>query len=130
MAKYSHDDVLDAALDEIIDNADYMYLCTSSTETAGVPDYTKVTTTANLIAGHAVTSGDFTKADGDTSGRKVTVAEQASLSVTSTGDAVNVCLVDSGNTKVLYQTTCTTQSLTSGSQVTIPEWDIELRDPV
>jgi len=130
MAKWAHDDIMDAALDYIIDNSDYLYLCTSDTETAGTPDYTKVTTTANLISGHAVTSGDFAIDDGDTSGRKVTVAEQANLSVTVSGDAVNVCLVDSGNTKVLYQTTCTTQSLSSGSQVTIPAWDIEFRDPV
>jgi hypothetical protein len=32
------------------------------------------------------------------------------------------------NSKLLYVTTCTSQSLTSGGTVTVPAWDIEIAD--
>ena len=137
MGKYCHDDAHDALLNYIVNNCDRMYLCTINTESGGIPDHTMVLA-ANLITdpldgdgdGVLMSSGDFTLADGDVSGRKITVSEQANKDVDTSGDAVHIALTDDGNTKVLYQTVCTTQSLSSGSQVTIPAWDIENRDPV
>lgn len=86
---------------------------------------------ALLLASVALTAGDgngdYTIGDGDTSGRKVTVAQQADMSISSTGDADHVALDD--GTDLIYVTTCTLQSLTSGGTVTAPAWDIEVADP-
>ncbi len=129
MPKYSIDAMLDASLDEIIDNCDGLILCTSDVLTTGDPDYTKITGASALTAVHAMTSGDFAKDDGDVSGRKATVATQADLPITATGDAAHIVLLDVGSTEVLFMTTCTVQSLTNGNNVSVPAWDIELRDP-
>lgn len=129
MAKYSEDDILDAGLQYIIDECDGLTVCTSDVTTASVPDYTKVSSTSALIAVHTMASGDFTIADGDVSGRKVTIAAQNDLPITTTGTAEHICLIDTVGSVVLYMTTCTAQSLTSGNNVSVPAWDIELRDP-
>lgn len=70
--------------------------------------------------------GDFTNADGDTSGRKVTVAAQNAVPVDTTGTATHVCL-DDGAT-LLQVTTCTSQALTSGNTVNVPAYDVEFAD--
>lgn len=77
-----------------------------------------------------IDSADFTgPANGDTNGRKLTVAQQATITVDSSGTAQHIALADSANSKLLYVTTCTSQALTSGNTVTVPAWDIEIADP-
>lgn len=71
-------------------------------------------------------NGDYTIANGDTNGRKLTVAEQAAVTVDSTGTATHVVLDDGTN---IWVTTCTSQALTSGNTVTIPAFDVEIADP-
>jgi hypothetical protein len=73
-------------------------------------------------------SGDFAKADGDASGRKVTIAQQTNMAITTSGDATCVTLDD--GTNLLYVTPATTQTLTSGGTVTSPAWKVEVGDPV
>lgn len=126
MGKSVHNDVLDAALSYISGNADGISVC--ETEPTS---YAEATTNkgggGNKLA---ATTPSFTgPADGDTSGRKVTSDQKTGVSVDVTGDADHVALTDSGNTKLLYVTTCTQQTLTSGNTVTIPAWDIEIADP-
>jgi len=120
MAKSVHNDVLDAALNEIA-TATIMTACSAepTTRTEAVTTY--------ALADHVMSGGDFTNANGDTSGRKVTVAEQASVTVDTTGTATHIALCD--GSVLLYVTTCTSQALTSGNTVTFPAWDIELADP-
>lgn len=120
MGKKVHNDVLDAALDEIA-TAIELYICTSE------PADRAAAIAASLISAHTMTGGDYTNADGDTSGRKVTVAEQADLSITGSGTATHIVLCDSS--VVLLVTTCTSQALTSGGTVTVPAWDAEIADP-
>ena len=129
MPKYCIDDSLDASLDYIITNANSMRVCTSDVTTTGAADYTKCTGASALTGSIALDSGDYTKADGDVSGRKVTVGAQADIPITATGVAAHIVLLDTVAGKVVYMTTCTSQSLTSGNNVSIPAWDIELRDP-
>ena len=123
MAKWVHDDVLDQALSYIQNNCSKMTVCSQQPTT-----YDEATSTYAL-ADVAMSDTDFTVADGDSSGRKVTVGQKSDVTVDSSGDATHVALVDDTNSKLLYVTTCTTQTLTSGNTVTFPAWDIELADP-
>lgn len=119
MGKKADDTVLDGLLD-IIATATEMHVCTA-----------EPTDRANAIAlelaDEVMVGGDFTNADGDTSGRKVTIAQQASLPIDTTGTATHIALTSA--TLLLYVTTCTSQALTSGGTVTVPAFDIEVADP-
>lgn len=120
MAKSVHNDVLDAALDEIA-TATVQVLCSAepTTRTEAVTTY--------ALADVTMAGGDYTNADGDTSGRKVTVAAKSGVTVDSTGTATHVALCDA--TDLLYVTTMTSQALTATNTVDIGAWDIELADP-
>jgi len=124
MAKSVHNDVLDAALSYIKDNATRISVCSTEPTT-----HTEALTTY-MLAIKTITSADFTgPADGDTNGRKLRSNQHANISVTNGGSAQHVALTDFGNSKLLLVTTCTAQTLTSGNTVTIPVWDDEIADP-
>ncbi len=120
MAKIVHNDVLDAALNEIA-TATLMTACSAqpTTRTEAVTTY--------ALADIALTGADFTNADGDTNGRKVTIAQQTGVTVDTTGTANHVALVDA--TVLLYVTTCTSQSLTATNTMTFNAWKVEIADP-
>ena len=118
MAKFQIDAMLDAALSYISTNANETYICTSQ------PADRAAAISTSLIA--ASTPGFTGPADGDTDGRKLTIDQDADNSITGTGDATHIALCS--GTTLLYVTTCTTQTLTSGGTVTIPAWDIEIAD--
>lgn len=120
MGKVVSNDVLDAALNEIA-TATEMYLCTSEPANRAAAD------TASVIPAHTLTGGDFTNADGDTSGRKVTIAAQNSLTADASGTVTHVAICDAST--LLYVTTCTSQAVTSGNTVNIGSWDVEIADP-
>jgi len=120
MGKLADNSVLDAPAD-VIDQANLQIACTA-----------EPTSRANAIsiglADAAMTvNTDYTKADGDTSGRKVTVAAKATQAIDASGTATHIALCD--GTTLLYVTTCTSQALTSGGTVSFPAWDIEFADP-
>lgn len=121
MAKSVHDNVLDGAFD-VLDQADLMTACNAEPTTR-----TEAITTFKLADIAMVPNTDYTKANGDTSGRKVTVAAKSGVAVDTTGTATHVALTDA--TRLLYVTTCTSQALTSGNTVNFPAWDIEIADP-
>lgn len=134
-SKYCIDAALDAALNNIINNADFMYICTTDSEILGIPDYVATTTPlgtgtgAALIAGIPLVPGNFTIADGDVSGRKAIIDAFPSVLVDQTGGAQNVSLVNSTTSEVLYVATTTIQTVTAGANISIPAWSFELRDP-
>src|SRR3989304_7583133 len=66
-------------------------------------------------------NGDFTLADGDVSGRKLTLLQQADVPIDVSGTATHVCF-DDGAT-LLAVTTCVSQALTDTGTVTIPAHD-------
>lgn len=121
MGKSVDNDVLDGALNIIKNNCNLMTVCSAqpTTRTEAVSTYE--------LADVVVDSADFTVGDGDSSGRKVTVAAQTGATVDVTGTATHVALVD--GTRLLYVTTCTSQALTSGNTVDFPAWKIEISDP-
>lgn len=124
MAKSVHDDVLDGALNVIKNNATRVTLCNAQPTT-----YTEANATFAL-ADVTVDSSDFTgPANGDTSGRKLTVTAQNGVTVDASGTSTHVALLDVSNSKLLYVTTHTSQALTSGNTANIGAWDVELADP-
>jgi len=127
--KFASDDLMDAGLAWLKANGPTMYVCTEAILTADVPNYTKITTTAALTGPITTGLAAVALADGDTSGRKLTVPQMADITVTATGDVERVCLVNATGSVVAYVTTCTLQPLTLNNTVTIPAFDVELRDP-
>jgi len=122
MAKASPNSTLDPDLTEIA-TATHEVLCS-----AQPANYAGIAAVA--LADAALTPGDgndFTIADGDTSGRKVTIAAKSGVSITASGSATHVVLHD--GVDLIYVTTCATQALVSGGTVDIGAWKVEIGDP-
>lgn len=86
------------------------------------------TTGVMLAKSNVLTSTDFTLANGDVSGRKITVAAQNSVTISKSGTANHVAWLGSSGSLLAVITTCTTQALTSGNTVNIPAHDFEQLD--
>jgi hypothetical protein len=125
MAKFTPDAILDKMADYIIANATRLVVCSTQPTT-----YTEANATYAL-ADVTIDSSDFTKANGDVSGRKVTVAAQNGVLIDASGTALHIALLNVSGTELLYVTTCTSQALTANGSntVNVPAWDIELSDP-
>lgn len=122
MAKYTDDAVLDAACAKIA-------TCTRLSACSGQPaNYAGIAAVSlgsyTLTAGDG--NGDYVIANGDTSGRKVTVGAQSGNNASATGTATHVAL-DDGST-LLHVTTCASVGTTSGSPFTVAAYDIEFLD--
>lgn len=128
MGKLVHDNVLDAALQYLEDNVDWISVCEGAPITYEHAHSNKGVGAGKVLA-HSITPTFTGPGDGDASGRKTTVDQEASITVDVSGDADHVALVFTGSILLLYVTTCTLQALTSGNTVTIPAWDIEIADP-
>ena len=118
----------DATLDTLLT---YVATATSLSVCATAPTTRTEAVTTNMLATVAVTpgdgNGDFVIAN-DTSGRKLTIGEQATIEVINDGAADHIALTDDSN--LLIVTTCTEQQLTDGNTVTVPAWKINVPDPV
>lgn len=119
MGKKATDGILDGLLDKIAG-------CTALNICSAEPTSIAECDSLSLIPAHTLSAPDFTKANGDTSGRKVTLAQQADLSIDVTGTGTHVALNDGTD---YYVFTCTSQALTSGGTVTVPAIDAEVADP-
>jgi hypothetical protein len=124
MAKAAPDIIMDGALD-VIATATKQVACSDQPTT-----YTEANATYAL-ADIVIDSGDFTKANGDTSGRKVTIGAQSSVLIDTSGTATHVALIRTADSTLIYVTTCTSQALTANGSNTVnfPAWDIEIADP-
>ena len=120
MAKLVDDTVLDGALN-IIKNGATRLIVASGTPTS------YATAVANALATHIIAAADMAVAN-DASGRKLTVAEQAGITIDVGGDPTHICLTD-GASVLLYQTTCTGATLVVANTVTVPAWKINIPDP-
>lgn len=120
MSKWQIDAMLDAGLAYITSNVTEVYLCTSQpADRAGAISAAVASRTSGL-------SGFTGPADGDTSGRKITKDAENGITASASGDATHVALCS--GSALLYVTTVTTQTVTSGNTVNIAAWDIELAD--
>ena len=123
MAKAAPDATIDAMLAKIA-TATRLVVCSGQPANfAGIAAVALADVT--MTAGNG--AGDYTIADGDVSGRKVTVAQQTNVPIDASGTANHISLDDGVN--LIYVTTCTAQALTSGGTVTVPAFDIEIADP-
>jgi len=124
MGKAAPDIVLDGLLD-VVASATKQVACSAEPTT-----YTEANATYAL-ADIVIDSGDFSKANGDTNGRKVTVAAQTGVLIDTSGTATHVALVRTADSTLIYVTTCTSQALTANGSNTVnfPAWDIEVADP-
>lgn len=126
MAKAAPNDMIDASLDYVA-GGNRVILCSAQPTTYTEATSTYDLATATVTAGDG--NGDFTIADGDTSGRKLTVASQSSISVDTTGDGTHVAVVATGDSTLRYVTTCNSTAVTSGSTANFGSWKIEIADP-
>lgn len=112
--------VLDTLLDKVATGT-IMTVCSAepTSRTEAVSTY--------ALADVTVSSGDFTKATGDVSGRKVTVASKTNVTIDSSGTATHVAICDGSN--LLAVTTCTSQALVAANTVTFPAWKVEVSAP-
>lgn len=118
MGKLITQGLLDGTLDQIA-------TCVTFTLCAGEPaNFAAIAT--NALASTTIGSGDFTKANGDVSGRKITVDAQADLEIDFSGDVDHV-VIDNGTDFMV--TTCATQALTAGGTVSTTAYAFESRDP-
>lgn len=127
MAKYVTDTILDEALSYLKNNADQIVLCD------GQPaNYSDATTDSgsggNALGEGAVDSSDFSLADGDSSGRKVTVAQQTGITIDVDGTWDHVAIIDDGNSELLLVSTVSSQTATAGNTATVNAFDEEIAD--
>lgn len=117
------DGVLDALLDK-------MALGTRITILSAEPLSILNITTTYKLGSLALTAGDgngdFVKANGDVSGRKLTVLAQ-NIPITATGTATHVAIDDDVDFVV---TTCNSKAWTSGDTAQASAFDTEVPDPV
>ena len=128
MAKWQNDLMLDAALNYIKNNAVRELVIASYT--LG-DSYATVTATANVLASKTITSTDFTgPANGDTSGRKVTVNAASGNVIIYSGTATHVALTNGADTVYYVTSLSASQALVDNdtNTVSVPAWDIEIAD--
>ena len=123
MAKATSNDVLDAACAKIATGTRVVVCSDEPEDFEGIASVALADVTVTAGDGN----GDWTIGDGDVSGRKVTLAQQADVEIDASGTATHIS-VDDGST-LLAVTTCTSQALTDGGTVTIPAIDWEFNDP-
>lgn len=124
MSKWQNDSMLDAALNYVADNGSQMDVVSDTTTPEDLSG-SLASTSLTLGGGN----GDYTLEDGDTSGRKLVISQQADINVTADGEANYIVISDGGSPATLYLiTTCTAQQLTSGNTVTVPSFKDEIAD--
>lgn len=123
MGKIVDDTVLDGALNIVKNGITQLAVCSTQPT-----NYTEATSTYKLALKTGLSATACTgPANGDTNGRKLTINQQATITVDTGGSAQHVAIC-SGSV-LLYVTTCTAQTLVAANTVTIPAWDIEIADP-
>ena len=124
MAKMIADGALDAALNVVRGNCDRMVACSAQPTT-----YTEAVSTYALADVAMTVNTDYTLADGDIDGRKITVAAKSGVAVDAPGTINHVALVDTNTSTLTIVTTCVSQAVLVGGNVDFPAWEITLADP-
>lgn len=129
MVKTVDDSVLDAALNEIINNADKIVLCDGAPSNYSDAT-TAATSTGNELGNKAISSADFSgPTDGDTSGRKLTVNAITGITVDHGGTLDHVALIDDDASRLLHVVSTASQGVNAGDTVDLDPYDEELEDP-
>ena len=123
MGKYVSDAAMEALLDYIALST-RMCICSQQPTT-----YAQAFTTYNITY-FTIDPGDFSKADGDTSGRKLIVADQIYAASPDYDSATHIALV--GASDLRFVTTCPTVVFTDDYHtgiISVYSFEIEVRDP-
>ena len=127
MPYFAGDNMVDAALEYLRSNCDLMTYC------AGYPtSYAEATDAPSgggrRLVNHAMSSGDFSIADGATGGRSLTVAAQDDT-VDENGTGDHVAFLKTGSSEIIYVAPASEQPLTAGQTFQFPTLEINLGDP-
>ena len=118
-----NDRVFDNGLTVLDTEANRVDICSQEPTT-----YAAATSTYTL--GNTTSISISAPTDGDTSGRKVTLAAITGASVSGTGDATHYAISDTSNTRLLVTGSLSaSQAVTSGNTFSLDAVDIELNDP-
>lgn len=127
MTKLTADVVLDAPLDKIINEADQLVLCEAAPTT-----YAEATSdkgAGGVALGEvAIGAANWTKSDGDVSGRKATL-ESLNWTVDVSGTNNHWAIIDDGAGVLLHVGEASGEAVTAGNNRTTDAVDIELGDP-
>jgi len=85
---------------------------------------TEAVTTFMLASTTLDKTTEITLANGDVSGRKMTISAKTGVSVTNTGTGNHVAICDASN--LLFVTTVTPQAVSAGGTVDIGSWKNEI----
>lgn len=124
MGKFVPDAVLDVFTAKI---ATGTILTVCSTQPTNRTEAVTTYALADVVVTPGDGNGDFTLANGDTSGRKCTVAAQNAITVDTSGNADHVAVCDASEL-LAVTTTSSTTALTSGGSVSTNAWDVEIAD--
>lgn len=115
--------VLDAALDSIGNNCENLYICSAEPTT-----YAEAQTTYKL--GTKATPSFTGPAEGDASGRKITVDAITDGAVSATNDATHWALCDNSLSELQAAGALSvSEAVTDGNTFTLTAFDIEIPDP-
>lgn len=122
-----NDAVLDAALDYIADNCDRVDIC--STEPTTYAEATSTYTLGNYTPTAGAGNGDWTIANGDTSGRKLTLGAQTGNNATGTGTGAYIAGTNGSDTLIFVLDLSASIGVNSGQEFQINAVDVlELPD--
>lgn len=121
MAKSANDLVLDGLLDVMKDNANLLCACSTqpTTRTEAAVTY--------MLATVALSSGDFTIADGGSGGRKATISAKSGIVISNNGTVAHLAIIS--NSVLYFVTTTSSQVLSAGNLLNIPTWTVTVNDP-
>lgn len=126
MAKLLPDATIDDMLAIIADNCTRVDVCSTQPTTYAQATSTYTLGNYTLTAGDG--NGDWVIADGDTSGRKLTLQAQSGNNASADGTAGHLAFTD-GTSRLYYVTTVSSETTNSGSPLNISAVDVlELRD--
>lgn len=116
--------VFDAGLNALDTEANRVDICSQEPTS-----YAEATSTYTL--GNTTSISISAPTDGDTSGRKVTVAAISGASVTGSGSATHFAITDTTNSRLLITGALSSggQTVTSGNTFALNALDIEIPDP-
>lgn len=123
MTHFVNNAVKDAALDDIINNADEAIVYAG-----GASDY--ATVIADAVHTFTLAGGDLTKAAGTTSGRKVVCNGLSSAAADASGVVNSIAFVDTVNSVVKAVSAMPQKTLNAGDPVDVSAFDLwEIEDP-
>ena len=123
------------ALMQLANNGDRMTLCRLAPLNYAEANQSVTQSTSGVSMGPKTLTkslglGTYSAQAGDTSGRKVSVMSQSSITFSETGNVNHVAILDTVNSALLLVTTVTSQAVTAGNTGITSMFDFEVRDPI